>query len=645
MFVLLILLLGAARLYADGCFVWDRGADLTEPSQKAIIYFKDGKEVLVLQVKYEGPAEDFAWIVPLPAKPEVAAIAADKSPFAEISLYTQRRVRWGFKGRDDAQGPAVTVLERKIVGVYDVAIVAASRAGALTNWLNNNGYAFPKQRNDVLEHYTQKKWVYVAMRIDSKALESHEVKKLRTGELQPIRFEFSAEEMVYPLKISSVNSGETEVLLYLLADAPMAAKSEHKRPGFSIEENICQFPGHQDPAYGTFRKARGEELPLTWKALGVPKDKEFSLCKYRSVYKVEDMTDDLVFERFEPVSYWKERLRKAEVGQYWWVVPCASSVLAYHDANLFCSLAREQDKHMKELLASYPKTPMPVLMDLARDEELSVRLELVRNTNIPVDLLAELAEDKDKEVRLAVLSHPKTSVDTFRKLAQDKSQDVRLFVASSNRTPVDLLCKLAQDNSAKVRERLVFNRNTPADAFRTLAEDKEHSIQLALARSPYVPSDVLGKLAESEDNDVRWHVALRSTIPLDILNKLAKDKSEGVRMRVAYNPNTPDELLEQLAYDKSQDVRTAAAGNPKTPTDALLRLAEGKDAHVRMGAASNPNIPVEALWKLANDSDKDVRTMVALNPNTQEDVLRALAKDNDSYVSELAGSALKKRGH
>ena len=98
-FVPLIVLLLTASLYADGCFVWKKGADLNEPTQKAIIYWKKGKEIMVLQVKYEGAAEDFAWIVPLPAKPKVSAIDADKSPFAEISLYTQLRRRWGYRGK------------------------------------------------------------------------------------------------------------------------------------------------------------------------------------------------------------------------------------------------------------------------------------------------------------------------------------------------------------------------------------------------------------------------------------------------------------------------------------------------------------------------------------------------------------------
>lgn len=644
MLLTLILFLVTVRLYADGCFVWKKGADLTEPSQKAIIYFKDGSEVLVLQVKYEGPAEDFAWIVPLPAKPKVAAIDADKSPFAEISFYTQLRRRWGYKGRVPAKEETVTVLERKIVGVYDVAVLAASEAGALSNWLNNNGYAFPKERKDVLEHYTKKKWVYVAMRIDRKALENDEVKKLKTGELQPIRFIFSAKEMVYPLKISSVNAGETEVLLYLLADVPMVAKGEHKRPGLSIESNISRFPRYHDPAYGTYRRAKGEELPLTWEALGLQKDKEFSLCKYRSVYKVEEMTNDLVFARFEPVPYWRKRLRESLEGDYWWLKPCAISVLAYHDANLFRDLAGEQDKRMREFIASYPATPKQVLLELAHDEEVSVRLELLRNANISVGLLGELAKDKEKKVRGAVLSHPKTSVDTFRKLAEDKSRDIRRFIASSNRTPVDVLCKLAGDNIAEVRERVVDNPNTPKQLLEELARDRSHLVRGAVAKNKRIPVSILCKLAGDSSPYTRRHVASNSNTPKDLLEELARDGNYDVRAMVAHNINTPVSTLRKLSRDISPDVRRSLIYNLSTPEELLYELAADQDWELRRILAEHRNTTVKILRKLANDRHALVRLAVAANSNTPADVLQILAEDKNPDVSEFAGAALKKRG-
>ncbi len=47
--------------FADGCFVfrWNKQKDINEPTQKAILFHDQNREDLILQVKYEGPAEDF----------------------------------------------------------------------------------------------------------------------------------------------------------------------------------------------------------------------------------------------------------------------------------------------------------------------------------------------------------------------------------------------------------------------------------------------------------------------------------------------------------------------------------------------------------------------------------------------------------
>jgi hypothetical protein len=590
----LILLVFGAVLYGDGCFVWKKGADLEEPTQRAIIYWQGGREALILQVKYAGAAEDFAWIVPLPGRPEVDAIDVEKSPFEELSLYTQRRRRWGYKGRAAAEKEAVTVLERKVVGVYDVAVLAASEAGALSNWLNNNGYAFPQERKDVLEHYTRKKWVYVAMRIDRKALKSDEVKKLKTGELQPIRFRFAAKEMVYPLKISSVNSGQTEVLLYVLADAPMAVEGKHEQQGLSIERNICGFAVYQDPEFGTYRKARGEELPLTWEALGVPKDKGLSLCKYRAVYKTVEMTNDLVFERFEPIPYWRERLGEWEgKAGYRRHHAGALSVLGYHDAELLKKLAKDEDAGMRAVAAVNPRTPRELLLELARDKDASVRRDMAQNIRAPGYLLAVLAKDRDRDVKRYVVWNPNTPAEVLQTLAEDSSSQIRAAVAWSRRASVDLLGRLARDKDAKVREAVAGNSNASAG--------------------------IVGALAEDRDATVRARVASRGDIAAGLLGKLASDEDVEVRKGVSYNPNTFE--------------------------DALRRLAKDADDWVRCGVAHNQNTAPEVLRKLAKDGYGYVRSAVATNPNTPEDVLRMLAQDEDRHVSASAKRALEKRGN
>src|ERR1700744_4150338 len=78
---------------ADGCFVapkfvWDKHKDINEPTQKAIIAYDAGHEDLILQVKYDGPVEEFGWLVPVPNLPTVKESSMDC--FYELSKLTQK---------------------------------------------------------------------------------------------------------------------------------------------------------------------------------------------------------------------------------------------------------------------------------------------------------------------------------------------------------------------------------------------------------------------------------------------------------------------------------------------------------------------------------------------------------------------------
>src|SRR5437867_3980508 len=95
---------------ADGCFVfrWNKKVDINEPTQKAIIVHDAGREDLLLQVKYEGPLEEFGWLIPVPALPTIEK--GSMEPFYELSRLTQREFATrqavtlagsGGRGRDD----------------------------------------------------------------------------------------------------------------------------------------------------------------------------------------------------------------------------------------------------------------------------------------------------------------------------------------------------------------------------------------------------------------------------------------------------------------------------------------------------------------------------------------------------------------
>src|SRR5580765_8727166 len=85
---LVALVFSSTSAFADGVFVWKKEKDINEPTQKAIILYDQNRENLILQVKFEGAAEEFGWLIPVPGQPEVRK--GSMEAFYELSQITQR---------------------------------------------------------------------------------------------------------------------------------------------------------------------------------------------------------------------------------------------------------------------------------------------------------------------------------------------------------------------------------------------------------------------------------------------------------------------------------------------------------------------------------------------------------------------------
>ena len=238
-------LLGIGHARADGCFVfhWNKQKDINEPTQKAIILHDKGREDMVLQVKYEGPAEEFGWLIPVPGLPEVRKGSMDC--FYELSRLT---LPWfGRMGsasagmsRGMSEDAGVNVIKVETVGAYEVAVLSATNAVNLGEWLEAHHFAFPKEKQDVLDGYIKKQWYFVAAKIDptqegfvmQRSLPKKEPdrptispsirKQLANGELHPLVISFPSERCVFPLAISAVNGKSSEISLYVLSSEPLA---------------------------------------------------------------------------------------------------------------------------------------------------------------------------------------------------------------------------------------------------------------------------------------------------------------------------------------------------------------------------------------------------------------------------------------
>jgi hypothetical protein len=252
------LLLGAAVLVllpamADSmcCYFRPRVVDIEQPqilqpSQIAFVTWDPEKkiETVTVQPRFEGNARDFGMVIPTPSQPKLDAMPRGFFKALEVFTTPKKRVypesklmprlfrpaMGGFGGPRGAPGAlqgggakaeepretTVVVLEVGQVGNLDYKIIAAGRPDDLTNWLKDNKYNFEGDEA-TLDFYVKKKYFFTVMKIDTLQMKKNKDGSY-TGDVTPTRFEFSSEELVYPLKITQPSvKDKTEALFYVQA--------------------------------------------------------------------------------------------------------------------------------------------------------------------------------------------------------------------------------------------------------------------------------------------------------------------------------------------------------------------------------------------------------------------------------------------
>jgi hypothetical protein len=263
------------------------------PVQRAMIVYRDGMETLVVESTMDTEALDVGWILPLPAEPtklDVAdggmltslafclrpAITHDLHDFwvyailvlgflvpimlfaicskEGVSVFTV--VCWfliyilllgvlvpaGMHA--GGEGPATaTVLVRSTqrVGDYNVSVLRAGDAQALSQWLADNGLrALDENASAVVGDYIARGWCFAVARLARE----------KGGEAtpHPMAETFPAERPVYPMKLTSLADSITRVELYIVADRRAAAKGFHCALADRFAPDSRGYPEDLSPA-------------------------------------------------------------------------------------------------------------------------------------------------------------------------------------------------------------------------------------------------------------------------------------------------------------------------------------------------------------------------------------------------------------
>jgi uncharacterized protein (TIGR03382 family) len=180
-----------------------------------------------VQITYQGSSDDFAWIVPVPAEPELfvstdalfAALSQPTDPVFSLGFDAQGVCAVGFPLTSDqsltisgdSMGGGVNVIAEEQVGPYDTVTLEASNADLLVAWLQDAGYDLPEDLEPVLAPYIADGQAFVALKLSSGR---------DTGDLQPLGMRYSGSAASIPIQLTAIAAlPDLPLEVYVLGDS------------------------------------------------------------------------------------------------------------------------------------------------------------------------------------------------------------------------------------------------------------------------------------------------------------------------------------------------------------------------------------------------------------------------------------------
>ena len=120
---------------------------------------------------------------------------------------------------------SVEVIEMKQVDIYDVAILQATNATNLVDWLNDNNFIVPTETIPVLQEYCdQDDFYFVVNKINlsNQYTTPSEIEQatqdLEDGIATPLKISFQPSQPFYPMQMTSINEGNTKIHVYFISN-------------------------------------------------------------------------------------------------------------------------------------------------------------------------------------------------------------------------------------------------------------------------------------------------------------------------------------------------------------------------------------------------------------------------------------------
>jgi uncharacterized protein (TIGR03382 family) len=231
-----VTLMAAPRSEACGGFFCDGGGVLQAAERIVFVDDGEGHITAVVQIQYTGPADAFAWVLPVPGIPQVGV--SSNVAFTRLQQATEPRFNLvrefegdcsfapvtdvdsdsggGPPNAGEGEGESVTVVGEGSVGPYDYEIIQVDmnvedKAAVAIEWLQDNGYQQPPQTAAVLGPYLDDNKNLIAFRLNKSA---------DAGAIRPVVLRYDLPHSKIPIRPTAVAANpDMGVMTWVVAPA------------------------------------------------------------------------------------------------------------------------------------------------------------------------------------------------------------------------------------------------------------------------------------------------------------------------------------------------------------------------------------------------------------------------------------------
>lgn len=194
-----------------------------EQTGEDVLFVQEGDQLEThVLIRYDGEAENFAWVVPVMSMPEIdvgseplfARLSAATAPRSDITDTCADPDPGGCSFANCGDTPPVNnlpdVVDEFMVGTFEGVVLDGGTVEGVMTWLDDNGYAAEAAAEPIIGEYLEAGFLFVAFRLKGGA---------DVDEIHPIIIRQETDEPCVPIRLTSIAAeDDMGVRVYFLDD-------------------------------------------------------------------------------------------------------------------------------------------------------------------------------------------------------------------------------------------------------------------------------------------------------------------------------------------------------------------------------------------------------------------------------------------